>query len=271
MESTRNVQKKCVKTEETVMTFTNNLILVCTGADTARAVASGLPVLHLCLAVTESGALRRLQLQTTHARGLLGVRDLPMRLDSFDADRLAADLVYEAKRVGALGVFADFERDTADSRRVLGAFDRALAGAELPFYVPLACGHGAHHAILTVETAVSGGSLVEHISSLQGMHGARRIAAFLRPVSNDFVLPSATPDGTALTDEAREALLSKTGSQVFFSRELCAKYFTYSDAENRAHFVLFDDVSTLQAKLAQLSGCGVGTVFALYPDAKDLL
>ena len=64
---------------------------------------------------------------------------------------------------------------------------------------------------------------------------------------------------------------ARTGSQTFFSRELCAKYFTYTDSENRAHFVLYDDPSTLEAKLAQLAGCGVQTVFALFPDAEMLL
>ena len=73
-----------------------------------------------------------------------------------------------------------------------------------------------------------------------------------------------------LSAAARTALLAETGAQVFFSRELCARYFTYTDREGGAHFVLFDDGETLAAKLAQLSGCGVQTVFALYPDVQAL-
>ena len=46
---------------------------------------------------------------------------------------------------------------------------------------------------------------------------------------------------------------------------------TYTDEDGQAHFVLFDDDATLEAKLAQLSGCGVQTVFALFPDAAWLL
>ena len=71
--------------------------------------------------------------------------------------------------------------------------------------------------------------------------------------------------------EATGALLAETGAQVFFSHELCARYFTYTDREGAAHFVLFDDADTLAAKLAQLTGCGVQTVFALYPDAAGLI
>ncbi|GAB2044368.1 hypothetical protein AGATL06_08650 [Agathobaculum sp. TL06] len=253
------------------MVYTKNLILVCTGRDTVYAAKHGIPVLHLCLGITPTGALQRLQLPTVQARCLLGLCDPPRSLADCNADRLAADLVFEAKRTGAPGVFADFEHDTPRGRMLLAAFDKALHEAEIPFYVPLACGRSLTHAILTTPTALSGGSLTDYISSLQGIYGAARIAAFLQPVSQDFTLPSNSPNGKPLTDTERETLLGRTGSQTFFSRELCAKYFTYTDSEGRAHFVLFDDASTLEAKLAQLSGCGVQAVFALFPDAKQLL
>ena len=253
------------------MVYTKNLILVCTGRDTARAARLGLPVLHLCLGVTPAGALQRLQLPTAGAHCLLGLCDPPHDLTACRADRLAADLVFEAQRAGAPGVSADFEHDTPAGRRLLAAFDDALHEADIPFYVPLACGRFLSHAVLTTPTALSGGSLTAYISSLQGIYGAARIAAFLQPVSQDFALPSAAPNGKTLTAVEREGLLARTGSQAFFSRELCAKYFTYTDREGRAHFVLFDDASTLEAKLAQLAGCGVQTVFALFPDAETLL
>lgn len=178
---------------------------------------------------------------------------------------------FEARRTEAPGVFADFEHDTPLNRRLLAAFDEALYDADIPLYVPLECGRTLSHAILTVSTAISGGSLTEYISSLQGIYGAARIAAFLQPVSQDFTLPSPTPNGISLSAAARAALLAQTGAQPFFSRELCAKYFTYMNADGQAHFVLYDDDSTLAAKLAQLAGCGVQNVFALFPDAAGLL
>nr|WP_297171420.1 hypothetical protein [uncultured Agathobaculum sp.] len=253
------------------MVYTKNLVLVCTGRDALRAAKQGMPVLHLCLGITSAGALQRLQLPTTETRCLLGLCDPPPDLAACNADRLAADLVFEARRTGAPGVFADFEHDTPQIRLLLAAFDRALHEAGIPFYVPLACGRTLTYAILTTPTALSGGSLTAYISSLQGIYGAARIAAFLQPVSQDFTLPSASPNGKILTPSERDNLLARTGSQTFFSRELCAKYFTYTDTDGHAHFVLFDDASTLEAKLAQLSGCGVQTVFALFPDAVELI
>lgn len=253
------------------MVYTKNLILVCTGRDTVRAAGQGLPVLHLCLSVTPGGALRRTQLATAQTRCLLGLCDPPAELADCNTDRLAADLVYEAKRVDAPGVFADFEHDTPRGRALLAAFDKALHEAGVPFYVPLDSGRMLGHAVLTVPTALSGGSLTTYIASLQEVYGAPRVAAFLQPVSQDFTLPSASPNGRPLTEVARAALLEKTGAQTFFSRELCAKYFTYTDEEGRAHFVLYDDPSTLEAKLAQLSSLDVPAVFALFPDAAPLL
>ena len=253
------------------MVYTKNLVLVCTGRDALHAAKQGMPVLHLCLGITPAGALQRLQLPTTEVRCLLGLCDPPLDLAPCNADRLAADLVFEARRTSTPGVFADFEHDTPQIRHLLTAFDRALHEAGIPFYVPLASGRTLTYAILTTPTALSGGSLTAYISSLQGIYGAARIAAFLQPVSQDFTLPSTSPNGKTLTPAERDDLLTRTGSQTFFSRELCAKYFTYTDNDGRAHFVLFDDTSTLEAKLAQLSGCGVQTVFALFPDAVGLI
>ena len=254
-----------------MMVYTKNLVLVCTGKDTARAAGQGMPVLHLCLDITPTGALQRLQLPTTEARCLLGLCDPPKELANCNVERLAADLVFEARRTSAPGVFADFEHDTPRGRMLLAAFDAALHEAGIPFYVPLACGRQLTHAVLTTPTALSGGSLTAYISSFQGIYGVPRIAAFLQPISQDFTLPSNTPNGKTLTPTERDALLTRTGAQTFFSRELCAKYFTYTDPDGRAHFVLYDDASTLAAKLAQLTGCGVQTVFALFPDAAALM
>ena len=116
-----------------MMVYTKNLVLVCTGRDAVRAAKQGMPVLHLCLSITPSGALQRLQLPTSDTRCLLGLCDPPQGLVSCNADRLAADLVFEARRTGAPGVFADFEHDTPQGRRLLAAFDNALHEADIPF------------------------------------------------------------------------------------------------------------------------------------------
>lgn len=253
------------------MIDTTHLILVCTGRDTVQAAARGLPVLHLCLSVTENGVLRRTQLPTVQTRCILGISELPPALPLSRARTLAADIAFEAKSKQANGVFADFEQNTPACRALLAALDHQLFDSGMTLYVPVACGQAAPHAVITVSTAISGGSLTGYIAAQQKTYGAARVAAFLQPISRNFPLPSRSPEGILLTESEREELLLRTGSQVFFSRELCAKYFTYTDEKGTAHFVLFDDASTLEAKLTQLVGCGVSPIFALFPDAQMLL
>ena len=228
------------------MVYTKNLVAVCAGRDAVRAAAQGMQVLHLCLGLSENGALERRQLPAMQRGCFLGLCDPPRGLRLCNPERLALDLAFEAKRVNAPGVFADFERETAQTLALLRAFDEALAEDGIPLYVPVNIGRDLEHAVLTVSTALSGGSLTAYFSSLQGIYGAHRVAAFLQPVSQDFTLPSASPDGKPLSA-------------------------AYTDREGAAHFVLFDDADTLAAKLAQLTGCGVQTVFALYPDAAGLI
>ena len=126
-----------------MMVYTKNLILVCTGRDTTKAASLGMPVLQLCLGISQSGALQRLKVSAVQRHCLLGVTDPPQAINFCSAERIAADLVFEARRTEAPGVFADFEHDTPLNRRLLAAFDEALYDADIPLYVPLDT-HGLH-------------------------------------------------------------------------------------------------------------------------------
>ena len=91
-----------------------------------------MPVLQLCLGISQSGALQRLKVSAVQRHCLLGVTDPPQAINFCSAERIAADLVFEARRTEAPGVFADFEHDTPLNRRLLAAFDEALYDADIP-------------------------------------------------------------------------------------------------------------------------------------------
>ena len=55
-----------------MMVYTKNLILVCTGRDTTKAASLGMPVLQLCLGISQSGALQRLKVSAVQRHCLLG-------------------------------------------------------------------------------------------------------------------------------------------------------------------------------------------------------
>ena len=66
------------------------------------------------------------------------------------------------------------------------------------------------------------------------------------------------------------ALREKHPSSVYFSRELMAKYFTYS-AGSGTHFVLFDDAETLRQKVKLAQNLGIQTAFLMFPEISDLV
>lgn len=253
------------------MSLPTSVILVCAGADTIRAAAQEHPLLDLCFCVTPQGGLGRLKLSAHTAGNYIGISDFPAASVSVNSRIFVDDLLFEATRLQARGVFADIECDSPSARELCAALDTALWEHHIPFFVPLARAPETEHAILTVETAVSGGSLQNMIAELQEQYGAHRIAALLRPVCADFCLPSSNASGAPLSVEACEALRRKHGAQVFFSHELCAKYFTYMEPEGQGHFVLFDDDSTLEDKTQQLQRQAVSHIFILYPDAAPML
>lgn len=247
---------------------TNNLILVCAGADTAAAAQHSLPLLQLYLGIGRGGRVTRLSLPARLEGCYLGVSDLG--LDGDIPGFCAEALLHEAKKQNMRGIFADIEADSPATRALLGPLDRLLHEAGLPLFVPLRQAGAVEHALLVAETAISGGSLDGYFEELQRQYPGR-IAATLRPVSADFRLPAQDSEGRPLTEKERRALQHTCGAQAFFSRELCAKYFTYMDERQNGHFVLYDDCSTLEAKLRRLDTLGVKHIFALYPDVAALL
>ncbi len=245
-----------------------NLILVCAGADSAAAASHGLPVLYLCMGVGAGGRIQRLRLPAQAAGNYLGVSDFGV---DGPVPRFCAEaLVYEVKKRGMRGLFADFERDLPGIHGLLRDLDTLLQAEGLTLFVPFCQAAQVSNAVLVTETALSGGSLEGFMGGLLQQYPGR-IAATLRPVSADYRLPAETSEGTNLPAQDRQALQQRHGAQAFFSHELCAKYFTYMDEKGDGHFVLFDDLSTLEAKYARLSALAVSPVFALYPDVRALL
>ena len=73
-----------------------------------------------------------------------------------------------------------------------------------------------------------------------------------------------------MTGEALTALMDARAPSVFFSQDLCARYFTYV-RETETHFVLYDDADTLLQKIRIGGSLGIGTAFLMYPEVQDLL
>ena len=100
--------------------------------------------------------------------------------------------------------------------------------------------------------------------------GQRRVALDLQRLRMSFSLPCPSGEGEPLDSRKFEEMLEKKRQSVFYSNDLCAKYFTFTDAGN-SRFVLFDDADTLRRKLRLGQDLGIGAGFFMYPEVEDLL
>lgn len=248
-----------------------NIVLVTTDSDSARLPApfSRRLCFSHCLSPTAALRLRVAMLEPSNS--ILGVSDLVPLTAHGNAEQLCADLISEVQKLGCPGVFLDLEQNYPLLQDFLMLADERLTAERIPLYVPERCGENLHHAVLVCEGAVSGGSFDQYFTDLLEQYGTGRVAAMLHPACTAFLLPSQDAIGTPLAQADLEQLRSRYGAQIFFSKELCAKYFTYMDEQEQGHFILFDDWITMQEKYRRLSNMGICPCFLLAQHAGLLL
>ncbi len=221
---------------------------------------------HVAYRIGPSSTLTRQSLLLDTRGGLLSVSD---REAGYIAapEALAAAALRECGRRGYGGVVLDFEEPlTPDRREFALALSRQLAASRRTLYVPEAC--PAPGAVTLINTAVSGGSFEGRLREAMGKFG--RVALDLQRLAMDFTLPARTGVGTPLTRAQFQALYRQQAPAVFFSPELCARYFTCS-RNGETHFILFDDADTLLRKVRIGNDLGISAGFLMYPEVEDLL
>ena len=238
------------------MTSNIHWMIAAAGADAQQTRQAGFSCVHFCSRLSEEGTFSLTALPAGSRGDYLGIADsrgIPKHCAAF-----AQEAVCAAQNRHCTGILADFERPLL--QELTACLNREAQQQNLTLFVPLPLADYAPHAQVIADTVISGGSLEEYFSNLLSRFGEHRLAA---------QLTCASPSGTVLTAKQFQALRTATGSAVFFSRELCAKYFTYTK-DDQAHFVLFDDADTLQAKAQLLTRLGVQYLLAVYPDAKAM-
>lgn len=148
------------------------------------------------------------------------------------------------------------------------ALEGALSACGRRLYLPETLAGHTKEGVALVCTALSGGSLRELLAEAVSRWGPGRTALDLQRLQMDFPLPCPTGEGRPLRREDLEALLP--GRAVYFSGDLCARYFTHRQ-EGQVHFTLFDDGDTLRRKIRLGEELGIGTGFFMLPEVEDLL
>ena len=218
---------------------------------------------HVAYRIGPGSALLRQSLLLQTKGGLLSVsdRDAPF-IDS--PEELRDAVLRECGRRSYTGVLLDFEEAP---RSVLAP---ALSASRRTLYLPEAYAAGAPGAVLLLCTAVSGGSFSQYLQeAVTQAGGAGRLALDVQRLRMDFRLPARSGEGEPLTGEALEELMGRESPAVFFSQDLCARYFTYT-RNGEAHFVLFDDADTLNQKLRLGAGMGFSAAFFMWPEVRDI-
>lgn len=185
---------------------------------------------------------------------------------------LCGEILRECAARGFAGVLCDFDGPPQGVLlEVAERLGEGLSRRGLSLYLPERYAHRAPWAKVLVPSSLSGGSLALRLEEAAQRWGAQRLVLALERVAQDFFLPAPSGRGTPLTPEQLEGLRRRLQPNLFFSRELCARYFTYTTSDGGAHFVLFDDGDTLCLKLEAARAAGISQAVAALPDAQALL
>lgn len=248
-----------------------NLMLTAPPEQVQAALTFGLPVAHMAYRVGPGLKLLRAQLPLSVRGGLMMADDA-----DFDGKGNGAafcqDVMRECAARGFDGIILDFERPVSPLlEKTVSALAAQTAKQGWPLYVPEAYASCSGKTKIIISSAISGGSLAQRLAEAVETYGAERVTLGLERSAEDFFLPSPNGQGAPLSREALKKRLAERSPSVFFSRELCAHYFTYMSKENGAHFILFDDAGSIRHKLQLAGKLKISSAVLAYPQADDLL
>lgn len=182
---------------------------------------------------------------------------------------LCQEICRECQARGFVGAILDFEGRLPPLVQIVAQLDEDFAKRDWALFVPEAYAHSAPHSRVMIPSALSGGSLQLRLEEAVEQFGPARTVLALEKSSEDFSLPSPTGCGQPLSQEQLEQLKQRLSPSVFFSGELCARYFTYMGRDGGAHFVLFDDEDTLRRKVEVARRAGIHTFLASWTEVSS--
>ena len=186
-------------------------------------------------------------------------------------EALCRELWQECGLRGYLGVLADFESDPCEDRvAFLRRLCALLRGHNRRLFLPERWALQVPGATAVICTALSGGSFQARLREAADHFGPNQTALDVQRLTMDFTLPSPTGMGTPLSREDFQAVWQEHSPTPFYSKDLCAKYFTYTK-EGVSHFLLFDDADTIRRKIRTGSSMGLCAAFLMDPEVQDLL
>lgn len=247
-----------------------NLILAAPPESIRQAAATHLPVAHMIYRIGRGYHLFRAQ-NAAIAPGGLMVLDTDGYTGGGPMASLVTEILNECEKYVYSGVVLDIG---SDASRPLSAMvghlgiECAKHGLELFVQQPLS--EASAGAIVLLPSALSGGTLHDHIADALKQYGEGRVALEVERIRMDFTLPASSGTGRALSAADLQALMEQYRTQSFLSKDLCAYYFTYRDKKG-THFVLYDNAASIKRKLQVASSMGIKHAFVYYPHVADII
>ena len=220
----------------------SNLILAAAPTEMMAAQSFGLTLAHMAYRVGGGPHLFRANLPIPARGGLMMIDDAGFD-GRGDPGPFCQEVMRECTARGYTGVICGFDRPFPLLGRVIAELSPLLERQGWPFYISELYARYSDTAKILIPTALSGG----------------------------FFLPSPTGQGIPLSQEALQARIEERSPTIFFSGELCAHYFTYMNKQNGAHFILFDDASSIRKKLHVARTLDISDALLPYPEVADIL
>ncbi len=226
-------------------------------------------IAHVAYRIDQEGRLSRQNLLRTRG-GLMALGDQGCGIIR-DARMLCRNVWQECGNRGFWGVAADFEeKPSQDKIAFLESLSRILGRNRMRLFVPEAYGSAVPQAYVLICTAISGGTLRQRLNEAAQSFGQQRIALDLQRLRMSFPLPCPEGEGRPLSNTELNTMLRERNPSIFYSGDLCAKYFTYTE-NNESRFILFDDADTLRRKMQLGQEMNLPAAFLMYPEVADLL
>ena len=172
---------------------------------------------------------------------------------------------------GLQGIAVDLLPPASENTfRFLSHLQQMCSSAGFDLFVPEDFTSHLPEATAVVCTAMSGGIFTKRLEEAIDRFGRGHIALDIQRLMMDFPIPAPDGIGTPLSHTEFKELFVSLRPAVFFSRELCAKYFLCR-RHGQLHLILFDDLSTLLEKIRIGKSMGISHFFFSYPEISDIL
>lgn len=247
-------------------------IILVTPPDRIRAASAyGFPLAHMAYRMGSGPHLYRADFPAMPKSGLMMISEDQLD-EQGDVGVFCREVLRECTARRFSGVIFDLEsQPTPTIARIISILSEETARRSLSFHLPEAYANYSTTSRIMVSSAISGGTLKQRLTDVVQRYGADRVTLCIDRVAEDFYLPAPKGAGKILSREELQQRMETLSPSVFFSNELCAHYFTYMNRDSGAHFILFDDVGSIQQKIHLGEQAGIRRFFLFYSQMDDLL